>query len=855
MVSRTAQLSGKGPLSGAKLSGVVLNTKRLRRVDQVLKENPKAEFMYLRDNEIRRFAPEANLEYLRVLDLSLNQIGPSVDFLPLLPHLHHLYLSVNKIDSLAGFSGLVSLETLCISDNAISSFEGLGSLPNLRVLSLSFNNISNFNYFPSLPNLHTINLAGNPVCNYSSYRSMTIALNNNNLVSIDGVPVKDEERVAVAHYQGKVVYCIRNGFVIEDEGNVHKSAAAFIKEHHHAQSLDDNGIVRLVTMRITSGDGPNRFQMKEGNEVQLYACLQDVRPLEEASKDLFSSPHLIPTVFTFKGAGSEAFLMGSFNGWTEPLAMQVESTEEENEEECPTPTPAQDPPAEGEEGEEAAVVSPPVSARSKRFKTILYLPPGEYNYHFLLDNVVAFDRSKSCRTSSNQEVKYHVCEVKEDTSLHVEEKNTIFHIRWMHQASTGVFELLEREHDLRYTPNKGDIGCCLRAEILSYVKGEYSFLFMDMTSPVQPSLPMCTRLEIKGEAKENQVLLVEADYFGGEEGSSSLTWTRITPSGEELPIFLQNSFAGFKVTKDCIGCKIKVTFTPVRNDWVPGEPKTAMTDRVVEGRPECASIKILGNLMENCDLGVEVVYTGGKEGKSRYQWLRKGTSGQYLPIPGETRTTYHTTAADIGKSLAVEYTPVNDKGKEGEACRCVLDNLIAPSSPEVQNIRIYGELRENELLELKYDFTGGEPGQHMIRWYRRHPGMKHPTKIGTNNSVTLRLTSKEVGAVIEVTMTPVRSDKVHGNTVLAKTASSVLPARRPERLTPFPGTSPLASGRVSPAPMEEEKKESRSPSRSASRKGSQAKTASESPREVESQEEEVRPPEPEVTEENKVAEE
>lgn len=832
MVSRTRQLAGKGPLSGAKLSGIILNSKGLRRVDQVLKDNSNEEFMYLRDNEIRRFAPEKNLESLRVLDLSLNHIGPTVDFLTFLPRLHHLYLSVNKIESLKGFSGLVSLETLCISDNAISSFEGLGSLPNLRVLSLSFNNISNFDHFPSLPNLHTINLAGNPVSEYASYRSMTIALNNNNLVSIDGVPVKEEDRAMVAHYHGKVVYCIRSGFVVEDEENLLRDARAFIKEHHRARSLDDNGIVRLTSMNITSTEGGNSYAMKEGVEVKLFACMQDVRPIKEAMEDLFSSSHFFPTVFTFRGEGSEAFILGSFNDWTEPLAMQEiseEQDEKQEEQKEETPAAALEVGAEGEEGEGAAG-SAPTSARRRTFKTVLYLPPGRYEYRYLLDKTEKLSTEEDQEKSLVKEGNCHIREVKEDTGIDVEEKNTIFHVRWMRQASTGVFQLLEREHDLLYTPTRDDIGCCLRAEILSYVKGEYSFFFMDMTAPVHPSLPMCTRLEIKGEAKENELLVVEADYFGGEEGSSSLTWSRVTPSGEEVPIHLQNPFAGFKVTKECIGCRIKVTFTPVRNDWVPGEAKTEMTGYVVEGKPECASIKIIGNLMEDCNLEVEVVYTGGKEGKSRYQWLRKGGSGQYFPIAGETKTVYHTTAADIGKSLAVEYTPVNDKGKEGEACRCVLDNLIAPSSPEVRNIRIYGELRENELLELKYDFVGGEPGPHMIRWYRRHPGMKHPTKIGTNNNPTLRLTSKEVGAVIEVTMTPVRSDMVRGNTVLAKTASSVLPARFEGILTPHAETSQPRSARVVGLPKEEEgekKESSRSPSRSPSRQQSRTVSISE----------------------------
>lgn len=739
MVSRIQQKRGVGPLAGAKLSGVVMNSKNLRRVRPLLEENQDAEFMYLRENEIKQFAPAAPLEKLRVLDLSMNQIGPKVSFTPnLFPRLHHLYLSVNKIESLEGFSGLIGLETLCISDNAISSFQGLSNLPNLRVLSLNFNAITSFDQYPSLPNLHTLNLVGNPVCEKSSYRNMAIAINNSTLVSIDGKPVKDEERAAVEHYKGKVVYCIRSGHVIENEGNMEADADTYMLHNQRSHVTNDNGIVRLNYIRTAPEGGQ---PLMEGNPIKLAISMQDVRPAQEVEGNLFNSPHVFPAVFTIKGDASEALLVGSMNNWSDPIELSR---------------------VEKEDGEEGGAAT---------FTTTLYLPIGEYEYRFLLDGEERLDDSGSHSCSQGSCNKREIKDV--DTELG--EQTTIFHIRWMRQTANGSFELIEREHGITYVPTKADIGCCIRSEVLAYINGQFSFLFFDITAPVAPAPPRCTRLEIKGQPQENQVLMVEADYFGGEEGSSSLTWSRVTLHGQEIPIPLQNPFNGFKVTKECIGCVIKATFTPVRNDWVPGESKSAVTETITEGNPECESIKIIGNLIEDSLLEVEVVYAGGTEGQSTYQWLRKGPSNQYIAIEGQTGTTYRTTFEDVGKSLAVEYTPINDVGKEGEACRCVLDNLIAPAVPEIRNISIYGELKENEVLVLQYEYIGGMAGSHIIHWYRRHPGAKKPTRIGTGNSSTLTLSQRDIGSYIEVTMTPVRSDNARGATVLAKTSSVVLP--------------------------------------------------------------------------------
>lgn len=89
--------------------GVVLNRKCLGPVLNLKNDQCDAEYLYLRENELTNFKPARKMEYLRVLDLSINDIANRVSFVHLVPNLRHLYLTGNKIESLDGLSNLTAL--------------------------------------------------------------------------------------------------------------------------------------------------------------------------------------------------------------------------------------------------------------------------------------------------------------------------------------------------------------------------------------------------------------------------------------------------------------------------------------------------------------------------------------------------------------------------------------------------------------------------------------------------------------------------------------------------------------------------------------------------------------------------
>lgn len=716
-----------------KPTGVVLNRKDLRSFKPYANTYQDAESLYLRENEFVEFDPYIDLVRLKILDLSMNMLAGRLLFLPKVPALRHLYLTSNKIDSLEGINGLTNLETLCMSDNQIQSFEGLDNLPNLRLLSLNYNQISSFHMYPQLPSLHTLNLVGNPVVQIPSYRGMAIALSTNSLVSIDGRPIEEAERAAVAHHRGKIVFCMAEGFVIEGD-NVEEAADKFLLTRQRETNKDK--ALSLLSIRLACEDSDSNL-LTENTPVKLNLCLQDRRDYETRTTKIFYSRFFFPVVFRMSGEASEAFVVGSMNQWADPIAM----------ERCEV------------DGEVF-------------FQTTLYLPAGDYEYRYIVDGQERVSDENKVESKYRQG-ECNVHHVAEPDQADDNDSDTILHIRWMRSDENNGFGLIP-EDALTYTPGGEDIGFCLRAEVLAYVDGDYDFLYFDISTPVTAGQPTCTKLEILGVAAEGERISVAYEYSGGAEGSSTLAWFRVSPDGEEVPIDTEDPWEGYELGLEDIGHRIKAEFTPMRDDWVTGTVVSHVSAVVAAGVPTCQHIQIFGDPVEEAELTVETSYTGGVEGESTYQWFRHDDeSGEFYPIPDATGNAFSPRLDDVGRIIAVEYTPISKDGIEGEPCRCVLDKVVEAAEPTLRSLTITGQLEEQMVLAADIEYFGGYFGSHLIQWYR-HEG-NGLAKIGRPNVATLTLTHKEVGAYIEVVVTPVRADGVQGEAQSQVTDAPVRP--------------------------------------------------------------------------------
>eukprot|EP01061_Rhynchopus_euleeides_P008653 TRINITY_DN1779_c0_g1_i2.p1 TRINITY_DN1779_c0_g1~~TRINITY_DN1779_c0_g1_i2.p1 ORF type:complete len:577 (+),score=236.04 TRINITY_DN1779_c0_g1_i2:63-1793(+) len=536
---------------------LVLNKHDLNSIKHIAYEYPEVEFLYLRENDFDSFDPYIRLLDLRMLDLSLNNIN-SVAFLwggslPAdgragelsLPRLRHLYLTGNCIESLDGLSHLHTLETLALSNNRISSFEGLGALPNLKVLSLQYNNICSFKHFPFLLSLSVLGMQGNPISEASTYRAMAASVCCAYLQKIDGQAVTDTEMDMADRMQGKVRFCVTEGFVPStlDDDMLKAEADTFLLDLQRQQSLGKP--LRLQSISLgRPEDSPYKGTTPiEGVPILLRICLQDMRAPHKSRNDVFHSTCIFPVAFKVSGDPSEVLVTGSMNGWDTPIALEKV-----------------------------------VNGTDVSFQTYLYLPPGEHEYRYLVDGVekVPEDRKTISKYGKGACNYYPVSdvEVPEDQ----EDRDTILHVRWLRSNDFSGFDLLPDQNSLTYTPTEEDVGRCMRCEVLAYEDSNFSSLVFDITQSVQPGFPTCTALDILGDPMEGMPLSVEYTYKGGEEHSQlNMRWLRVSPEGNELDVteFAEPDGLQYIPTADDVGQCIKVEYSPMRADWIAGNPVTA----------------------------------------------------------------------------------------------------------------------------------------------------------------------------------------------------------------------------------------------------------------------------------------
>lgn len=669
--------------------------------------------MYLRENDFSRFDPGMMLYNLKVLDLCLNRIV-NVDFLHLLPQLRHLYLTGNCIESFEGFHDLEELETLCLSNNRIPSFEGLGMLPNLRILSVNHNLISDYKFFPFLPSLYVLNLQGNPLTSNDLYRKLAIAVGGNELARIDNVDVAAMELEETGHYRGKIAFCITEGFMAEESGfSVAEQADKFLLTKQRESTRQHS----LVLQHIHLETG-----LIEGHPVTLQVCLQDRRLLSERKATKFQSNQIYPVELTVQGEANQVLLVGSMNNWREPLEL----------EKC-------------------------TEAGNVFFHTTLYLPPGEYEYRYIVDGEEKVSEHAKTVSKYNDTVcnMYKVTGMSEELDLN---SSTLLHIRWLRSNANSGFDLIEGENSLTHVPGLKDVGACLRAEVLSYLNGQFEALVFDITPPIICGVPTCSRLELQGDPVESGELTVLWSYTGGQESGSTFQWTRISSTGKETA--LQVNGPVYRVNVQDVGNKLKVAYTPRREDGVSGDTRIVFSPTIVPAPPVARSFSMAGSFVEGERIVLETEYYGGREGPSRFTWFRQKNGG-YDPIPGATGRTYTPTVEDLGTFLTAEYVPVSDDGRQGDAVRTDSPPILA-GRPKA-SVRLLGDFRQGGTVALEVLYCGGRQGVPIIQWYRMDPGGNAMFFLPPN-PLSYVIGGQDEGCTIGVQYTPVRSDGVRGET-------------------------------------------------------------------------------------------
>ncbi|GAV67239.1 LRR_4 domain-containing protein [Cephalotus follicularis] len=144
----------------------------------------------------------------------------------------------------------------------------------------------------------------------------------------------------------------------------------------------------------------------------------------------------------------------------------------------------------------------------------------------------------------------------------------------------------------------------------------------------------------------------------------------------------------------CLKCECIVTDVFGRSS----EPAYVETAPILPGMPRIDKLEIEGRGFHTNLYAVCGLYSGGKEGRSRIQWLRSMVgSPDLISIPGETGRMYEANVDDVGYRLVAIYTPIREDGVEGQP-------VSASTDPIAVEPDVFKEVKQNlDLGSVKFE--------------------------------------------------------------------------------------------------------------------------------------------------------
>ncbi|KAH9288233.1 hypothetical protein KI387_032350, partial [Taxus chinensis] len=193
---------------------------------------------------------------------------------------------------------------------------------------------------------------------------------------------------------------------------------------------------------------------------------------------------------------------------------------------------------------------------------------------------------------------------------------------------------------------------------------------------ILPEMPKVQKLVLTGKAVEGEILTAVEVIPKGESQQRiwekykkevKYQWSR-SESGDSQTfeaLLIQRS-CSYKVRLEDVGCWLQCECVVSDIFDRSSEHVSAISGPVSPGAPRVDKLEIEGRGYHTNLYAVRGIYSGGKEGKSKIQWLRSMVgSPDLISIPGEVGRMYEANVDDVGYRLVAVYTPVREDGMEG----------------------------------------------------------------------------------------------------------------------------------------------------------------------------------------------
>eukprot|EP00897_Mesotaenium_endlicherianum_P001273 jgi/Mesen1/1173/ME000124S00209 len=355
--------------------------------------------------------------------------------------------------------------------------------------------------------------------------------------------------------------------------------------------------------------------------------------------------------------------------------------------------------------------------------------------------------------------------------------NMTFAYQWLRASKAGgSFAPIPDAIKEEYWPRQADLGAVLRVECRPTVFGrEYGPLFLVTTPVAQGSgIPRMLSVRVDGDAVEGKKLTGTAQvaWCSGQPGKSRMQWWRCQKNGEPVPIRGAEVAEYVPVLED-VGVRLEFEFTPVSVTGVAGESQSATTSPVAPAPPSVADVRVEGHAVLEHELTARAQYVGGREGRSRVEWLREDPSKGALKVLASGTFTFRPKQEDVGSRIAFRYTPVSSDGLIGAAVTVFTARVAFALPPKVEGVTLEGQFEEGSVVRVRGEYSGGHEGPSRILWLKSRSidddipfsSLEQLQPEGTSKE--LRVPPEAAEYYLVAKYTPVRSDGEAGTPAYA----------------------------------------------------------------------------------------
>lgn len=350
--------------------------------------------------------------------------------------------------------------------------------------------------------------------------------------------------------------------------------------------------------------------------------------------------------------------------------------------------------------------------------------------------------------------------------------------------SLSNFIPIQDATDEFYLPKHDEIGKILKVECTPTLgETKYPSIFA-ISSRVKPGsgIPKVLNLEVRGELIEGSIIrgVAKIAWCGGTPGKGVSSWLRRKWNSSPV-VILGAEDDEYQPTIDDVDSSLVFMYTPVTEEGAKGEPQYKYTDFVRAAPPSVSNVRIVGDAVEGITIKGVGDYFGGREGPSKFEWLRKNRdTGDFLLVSAGT-SDYTLTKDDVGCCLTFVYIPINFEGQEGKSLSA-MSPVVTQAPPKVTNVKIIGDLRENGKVTATGIVTGGTEGSSRVQWYKTYSSTLDESNLEALSTSKIakafRIPLGAVGCYIVAKYTPMTPDGESGESTF------VISDRAVETLSP-----------------------------------------------------------------------